>query len=120
VLFDAGLFQGSYYLAGYSVECALKAAIAKATRAEDFPDKPTVEKSWTHNLEELLGTAGLRQTLKSDASLRKPLGDNWAVVVRWNEANRYKISIEEKQTRDLLAAISDSPDGVMEWLRLRW
>jgi len=31
-LLKAGLFDGSYYLAGYSVECALKACIAPGTQ----------------------------------------------------------------------------------------
>jgi HEPN domain-containing protein len=30
-LLKLGLFDGAYYLAGYAVECALKACIAKAT-----------------------------------------------------------------------------------------
>jgi HEPN domain-containing protein len=38
-LLDAGLWDGAYYLAGYAVECALKACIAKRTRAEDFPPR---------------------------------------------------------------------------------
>jgi hypothetical protein len=43
-LLRAGLPDGAYYLAGYSVECALKACIAKHTRRHDFPDKNTVNK----------------------------------------------------------------------------
>ncbi len=35
----AGMWEGTYYLAGYAVECALKACIAKQIIAEDFPDK---------------------------------------------------------------------------------
>jgi HEPN domain-containing protein len=31
VLLEAGLYAGAYYLAGYAVECALKACIAKKT-----------------------------------------------------------------------------------------
>jgi len=48
-----GLFDGSYYLAGYAVECALKACIAKGTRRFEFPDKkkvgrviPTIFETW--------------------------------------------------------------------------
>ena len=35
---DAGRPAGAYYLAGYTVECALKACIAKRTREHDFPN----------------------------------------------------------------------------------
>lgn len=37
-LLDLGHWPGAYYLAGYAVECALKACIAKLTKADDFPD----------------------------------------------------------------------------------
>ena len=36
-LLRLGLFDGAYYLAGYSVECALKACIAKGTQRFEFP-----------------------------------------------------------------------------------
>lgn len=36
-LLDAGLYDGAYYLAGYAVECGLKACIAKKTKRHEFP-----------------------------------------------------------------------------------
>ena len=39
ILFDAGKWSGAYYLAGYAVECGLKACIAKLTKPDEFPDK---------------------------------------------------------------------------------
>jgi len=36
-LAKTGNQQGAYYLAGFAVECALKACIAKKTRRHDFP-----------------------------------------------------------------------------------
>jgi hypothetical protein len=38
-LLNAGQWSGAYYLAGYAVEFALKACIAKLTNQHDFPDK---------------------------------------------------------------------------------
>ncbi len=38
-LLMAGRWSGAYYLAGYAVECALKACFAKKTREYDFPQK---------------------------------------------------------------------------------
>jgi HEPN domain-containing protein len=37
VLFQNGRYDAAYYLAGYAVECALKACIAKQTMRHDFP-----------------------------------------------------------------------------------
>lgn len=33
-------WSAAYYLAGYAVECGLKACIAKLTKAEEFPISP--------------------------------------------------------------------------------
>ena len=41
----------AYYLAGYSVECGLKACIAHQVLEHDFPDRQTVNDSYTHDLE---------------------------------------------------------------------
>ena len=53
-LLRAKLFPGAYYLAGYAVECALKACVAKQTNKHDFPNKnwlpkrgPTTFRSWS-------------------------------------------------------------------------
>lgn len=54
-LLKAGLPDGAYYLAGYSIECALKACIAKSTRRYDFPpDKKTIDAIYVHNLKGLM------------------------------------------------------------------
>jgi len=58
-LLRLGLSDGAYYLAGYAVECALKACIAKGTRRFEFPDKKKVDSSHSHNLRELVKIAGL-------------------------------------------------------------
>ena len=61
--------QGAYYLAGYAVECALKACIAKQTKRNEFPLKPDyARKVNSHDLEELLRLAGLDQQLQSECN----------------------------------------------------
>ena len=47
-LLAAGRFDGAYYVAGYVVECALKACIANKTKEDDFPPRET-RKIWTHD-----------------------------------------------------------------------
>jgi hypothetical protein len=37
--------SGAYYLAGYAIECALKAVIAKQFRAEEIPDRALVNQN---------------------------------------------------------------------------
>jgi len=49
ILYDNRFWSGSYYLAGYSIECALKACIAKQTRKSQFPDKRRAELGFVQN-----------------------------------------------------------------------
>ncbi|HEX7677842.1 MAG TPA: HEPN domain-containing protein, partial [Thermoanaerobaculia bacterium] len=48
VLLAAKKYDGAYYLAGYAVECALKACVAKKVRKFDFPDKKLALDSYSH------------------------------------------------------------------------
>jgi len=62
-LLAAGFPDGAYYLAGYAIECALKACIAKRTREHDFPEKKLVNDSHTHDLGKLIQLAELQVEL---------------------------------------------------------
>lgn len=73
-LAKTGNQQGAYYLAGFAVECALKACIAKKTRRHDFPaDKDYAGKVYTHNLDQLLKLALLETQLYRDMKTRPQL-----------------------------------------------
>ena len=45
-----GRWTNGYYLAGYAVELALKACIAKSFKAITLPDKDLVNATYSHNL----------------------------------------------------------------------
>jgi hypothetical protein len=119
-LLRAGHPCGAYYLAGYSVECALKACIAKQTRRHDFPDKTLVQKSYEHNLETLLGLAGLKPDFKKALAANPALGVNWAVVKDWNVSFRYNSGIGVAAAKDLISACTARKNGVLAWIRARW
>ncbi len=119
-LLDRGSYAGSYYLMGYAVECAVKAAIAKKTRRHDFPDKQLANKSFTHDLKSLLQTAGLWPTFEGELRVNPPLDLNWAVVKDWNEDSRYILSISEAQARDLYSACTARTHGLLSWLKNYW
>ena len=90
-LLAAGFPDGAYYLAGYAVECALKACIAKRTREYDFPDKKLVDKSYTHDVDRLLEAAGLSDLLKNDLAKNEELQLDWETVRDWSEQSRYEL-----------------------------
>ncbi len=72
--------QGAYYLAGYAVECGLKACIAKQTRKHEFPpDRDYAREIYTHNLSKLLQQAGLEMQLQNEMKASPTLANNWNV-----------------------------------------
>ena len=119
-LIDQGCYSGAYYLAGYAVECGLKACIAKKTKKFDFPPEPaTIREIYVHNIEILLKSAGLKHAFDKDVTKDKKLEVNRAVVTRWNERSRYE-EHTETEARDLYDAITDRRHGVLQWISQRW
>jgi HEPN domain-containing protein len=89
VLLEAGEFPGAYYLAGYAVECALKACVARRFRSQDIPDRKVVNDVYTHDVDKLLDLAGLRSAFQQDAAEQPALQTNWDAVKDWTESARY-------------------------------
>jgi len=117
-LFTVGHFDGAYYLAGYSIECALKACIARRTKRHDFPDKKAVDKSYTHNLEQLVAAAELKPLLDAEIQTNQAFALGWAVAKDWTEESRYERR-GRQQARDLLRAVG-ARSGVLAWVRRYW
>lgn len=117
VLLAANCYQGAYYLAGYALECTLKACIAKQVKEFDFPDKKLANDSYTHNLANLLITAGLKQELTDQEKQSKEFKLNWALIREWSEESRYNLTIKKQEAHDLFNAITDNESGVLPWLK---
>ena len=121
ILLDAASYPGSLYLAGYSIECALKACIAKETKQYDFPDRPErIRDVYSHDLEKLLTLAKLKDKLEDDMKSNKVLRAYWNGVVSWNEGKRYELGLTEKEARDFYQAAADPVNGVLPWLKKWW
>lgn len=118
-LLSAQQWSGAYYLAGYAVECALKACIAKLTSQYDFPDKNFVNKCYVHDLERLIDLAGLEPHLLKEMRQNGLLESNWRVVKNWNEDYRYKQS-SELEARKLFNSIADPKNGLYPWIQNHW
>jgi HEPN domain-containing protein len=112
-------WDSAYYLAGYSVECGLKACIARQFREYDFPDKTIVINSYTHDLSKLVKIAGLERELKRKADESDDFELSWAIVKEWSEESRYDQRSEAEATA-IISAIKDEPSGVLKWIMQHW
>jgi hypothetical protein len=110
---------GAYYLAGYAVECALKACIAKLTARHDFPDKTFAAKCFTHKARDLVPLAGLEGARAAAMAADPLLAANWLIVKDWSEESRYESRTVAEAT-DLIDAIREPNHGVLQWVKIHW
>jgi HEPN domain-containing protein len=114
-------FSGAYYVAGYAIECALKARIAALFRENEIPDKNLVNKVYTHDLAALLNIAGLEKPLEAERQNDSELDRRWSIVKNWTEQARYSIWTEEPATAIIDAIDGDGKSGgLFQWLSARW
>jgi hypothetical protein len=109
----------AYYLAGYAVECALKACIAKLTAQYDFPDKNFATKCFTHKAKELVPLAGLESFRRKAMSADAALAANWLTVKDWSEESRYERWTVTQATA-LIDAIREPSHWVLQWVKGHW
>jgi HEPN domain-containing protein len=119
VLLKAGHSNGAYYLAGYAIECALKACIARTTQRHDFPDKKSVDASYTHDLNALIKVANLESARVQEARRDPIFRNHWDVVRQWSEQSRYRRHTIEMAS-ELLEAIAGRKHGVIAWIKRHW
>ena len=120
ILLQQGAYSGAYYLAGYSIECGLKACIAKQIREHEFPDRRFILDSYTHDLDKLLNVSGLKTALNEASEENPELDINWSIIKDWTVDSRYEHIIGEQKAKDLFEAITAEKNGILQWLRKRW
>lgn len=111
---------GTYYMAGYAVECALKAVIAKNQGEYPFPDFGNrdfkKENYLTHSAKSLIHTADLEEKLSVSRSETPVLDGHWKVVEVWDVDSRYITSAERQNAEEMILAV----EGVLGWLKNYW
>jgi len=119
ILLNQNKSSSAYYLAGYSVELALKVCISKLFRDNVIPDKGFVNAIYTHSLESLMSSSGLLPELKSEITRNSAFGANWGIVSKWSESSRYEFW-DPLAAATLITAIADQKDGVFTWVKKHW
>jgi len=117
LLLASGFPSGAYYLAGYAIECALKAIIAAKFRANEIPDRRLVERVHVHDLSKLLSLTGLEDELEAEMNVNPDLHGRWTTIQKWSERARYDIWTQESASAILEAVGGD--EGLLRWLQNR-
>jgi hypothetical protein len=122
VLLTARRWATAYYLAGYAIECGLKACILLqlATAADVvFEDRSYSERCWAHNLAQFVDLAGLTAALAADAAADPALRNYGDTVKDGGESSRYARTTKA-DAEELHDAITDKKHGVLSWIKARW
>ena len=120
-LLSLGRRSGAYYLAGYAIECGLKACVlGHVTRTGViFTDRKYAERCWTHEVGDLLKLAFLETSLGMDIASNPALGLNSTAVTDWTEVSRYHQKTQTEAQR-LVDAVGDAANGILPWIRRHW
>ena len=120
VLLQARRYAAAYYLAGYVVECALKACIARQFRRADIPEPGTVRDIYVHDLVRLRHLAGLDGAYRAEATRDPQFEVAWLTVRGWKETSRYSVQRARVEADDLYRSVADPTHGVLRWLKQHW
>ncbi len=123
-LYSAGLFEGAFYIGGYSIEFAFKVRICKILDLSDYLDDESYYSNSfkTHNFEELLILSGLKKKFDEACTLNQQLQKNWELVSIWNENARYLLNerMSKEFVKEFLNSIENPKDGIFPWIKERW
>jgi hypothetical protein len=119
LLFDNRRYSNSYYLFGYAAEIAIKARISTLFRPDVIPDRAFVQSIYTHDLNRLIGLAGLTPDLTEYRKASPVFDSHWSAVSDWNEGSRYDM-IDVFAATAMRNAMVDADQGVFKWLTQRW
>lgn len=119
LLLKANRPSSAYYLAGYSVELALKACISKLIQSNVIPDKALIDATYSHKLDNLLSISGLRPQFQQDTKADAEFATNWAIASKWSVESRYDLW-DPMSAATLLNAIADPTHGVFQWVKKHW
>lgn len=114
LLLANGFWSGAYYLAGYALECALKAKIASSFRENEIPELRRVQRIYSHDLSSLLDISGLEDELEAATKVDAKLQKYWTIATKWSEQARYQIWTQEHASA-ILEAVSGEK-GLLQWL----
>jgi len=120
-LLTNGHYSGAYYLAGYALECSVKACLAKQISEHNIPEKKFINDIYTHDLRKLIKfDEELNESFESlERRSDSEFTINWAIVKDWSEQSRYKM-YDRNQAEELINAILSENGGILPWVQQYW
>ncbi|MFN4247079.1 MAG: HEPN domain-containing protein [Flavipsychrobacter sp.] len=131
ILFNNKMYDGAFYLAGYSVELMLKAKICLRLGIPNLFDETHAGTNQiqgiseirkplkTHNLFILLIFSGLKDKFDRDKASNKELAKANSLLFNcWDENARYKPCghTKDQDVKKLITLLSDSTNGLLKWI----
>jgi hypothetical protein len=101
------------------VEFGLKACIAKQIIAETIPLKRFINDVITHDLEKLIGAAGLKADLKAQQDNDQTFQAYWGLAGDWSPEIRYT-TVDQMTAQLFLQAVGDPEHGILPWIKTVW
>ena len=88
-------------------------------RQSNIPDKKFIQEIYTHNLKDLVKSAGLEAFRAAYERENADFAANWAIVKNWNETSRYNI-FTQVNALELYNSITKRKGGVLPWIQQYW
>jgi HEPN domain-containing protein len=119
-LFEKRRWRGAMYLAGYAIECLIKAKLMERFKQSNLEDLETELKRrhvipdrsslFDHRIELYVGASGRLDALRSDNALWR----SFNIANRWIPSWRYNPDLSNRaDAEDFLFAV----DAMLEWIR---
>ena len=130
-LLSLNFADAAFYLAGYSIECALKAAVCRTLDQNDFyePDRSNKGARYvqdrifrefkTHNYNDLLVLSGLSAKFELARVSDSLLYSAWTDIEKagWTEQFRYELGTQSRQSvSDFIKAV----EILIVWISKYW
>lgn len=124
VLLAGKRWSCAYYIIGYAAECGLKSCVLAHLQRTGmiFKDRKYLKNlgdCWTHDLDNLMDLADLKQTFGQAQGANPALAGYWGVAKLWKETSRYE-QRTKTEAEELFEAITHDPDGLLRWIQNHW
>ena len=129
ILLENNMFNGAFYLAGYSVELYLKAKICEVFNIPNlfnFDDDCVIYKigrikklTFTHDLNELILLSGLHYKIINTKKDSAEFSANISFILeKWDSNVRYRKQgyIKKEQLKQIISFLNDKEKGLLQWI----